>query len=522
MLVSIDGAAIDAAVSVLGEDADVAFTLPAWQTLYRTLVTMRAERTPVDIVTLRDDLERHGLLEKIGGVDGLVDLSERVPHPGHVEHYAKIVRDQWRRREVDAACWRAQEALKNPAVDVGEVIASLREAMQPVEAGVHDGTIQPAFIDAVDLMGEYQHMRPPVVEGLLRLGETLNVIAAAKLRKSWLVLGLLLCLAAGRSWLGFQTRRCRVLLIDNELHQETLARRIPKVMEALAIKPAEIAGRFSIESLRGRLVDIYQMSGYFKAIPAGQFDVIALDAWYRFQPRDSDENSNAAICAAYSALDRYAKQTGAAFVVVHHSSKGWQGEKRVVDVGAGAGAQARAADAHLILREHAETDCVVLEAAVRSWPPVPPAVLRWTFPVWTPAPDLKPADLRKPRAGNRGKQAEPEAPAVVIAPPWSPERFAGEFVPAAPTPRAKIIALAVAAGVKERRAEKLLGEAESLGLAYKVAVPKDKRAFYQNVPEPALDTHTHTARPPTPPRRGAEAPAGVGVGACDACSGASI
>ena len=41
-------------------------------------------------------------------------------------------------------------------------------------------------------------------------------------------------------------------------------------------------------------------------------------------------------------------QTGAAFVLVHHSTKGSQAEKSVTDTGSGAGAMSRAVDSHIV------------------------------------------------------------------------------------------------------------------------------------------------------------------------------
>ena len=79
---------------------------------------------------------------------------------------------------------------------------------------------------------------------------------------------------------------------------------------------------------------------------------------------------------------------GAAFALVHHSSKGGQSNKSVVDVGAGAAALARAADTHVILREHEQEGAVVLEARTRSWEQPQSIVLTWEFPVWTPATHL--------------------------------------------------------------------------------------------------------------------------------------
>lgn len=86
-----------------------------------------------------------------------------------------------------------------------------------------------------------------------------------------------------------------------------------------------------------------------------------------------------------------------------------------VGAGAGAGAQSRAADAHLVLREHAEPGCVVVEAVARSWKPPEPICLRREFPVWQIASDLDPVNLAgsKPTGGPGKDDREEQAASKV-------------------------------------------------------------------------------------------------------------
>jgi hypothetical protein len=58
----------------------------------------------------------------------------------------------------------------------------------------------------------------------------------------------------------------------------------------------------------------------------------------------------------------------------------------------------------LVLREHAEPDTVVLEAALRSFPPVEPISLRWAFPLWHPAEDVDPTLLKLRPSATEARQ----------------------------------------------------------------------------------------------------------------------
>jgi hypothetical protein len=268
---------------------------------------------------------------------------------------------------------------------------------------------------AKTLVREFTKLRAPLIDGVLRRGETMNIISAPKFGKSWLVLSLILAIASGQKWLGrFYTARGKVLLIDNELHPETLASRLPRVAMAMGLEPAAYEDNIDIVNLRGSLVDLKKLSFDLMLLEPGTYDLIVLDAWYRLQPAGSDENSNGDVAELYNLLDCVSHKIDCAFACVHHSSKGNQSGKAVTDVGSGAGAQARASDTHLVMRQHEHDGAVVVDASVRSWAPIKPFCLRWEFPLFNVDETLNPKDLRKenPRArtssSNDGKPTAEE------------------------------------------------------------------------------------------------------------------
>jgi hypothetical protein len=247
------------------------------------------------------------------------------------------------------------------------------------------------------------------------------------------------------------------------LHGETSADRIPKVAEARQIPLSEIASRVCVENMRGRLVDLFQLESYFRAIEPGTFTLVILDAFYRFIPKGTDENDNGTVAQLYNHIDRYAQHLGCSFVLIHHASKGSQSGKAITDVGAGAGSQSRAADTHLVLRPHQQDGVVVLDAAVRSWPPVNPMCLEWAYPVWNPVSGLDPTDLRPERPRRKPRvDSEPSPPPE---PSWDTEMFVSRFITTEARPRAVILEAAEKAGLSERRAQTVAAYLESRGIA---------------------------------------------------------
>jgi len=318
-----------------------------------------------------------------------------------------------------------------------------------------DGQSPPDYITAAALVGGNPHLRPPIIEGVLREGETMNVIASSKAGKSWLVGSLGIAVAAGLPWLGrFAVQRGRVLLMDNELHPQTLARRLHTLAGAMGVNLAELDRDFCVRSFRGALKDFVSLASFFDSLTRDAFKVIICDAAYRFWPAGFDENKNADVARVYNIIDSYAATTGAAIVLVHHATKGNQSEKSVIDVGAGAGSQSRAADCHFVLRPHQADDCTLAGAVVRSWKPFTPIGLRWTFPLWEVDDTLDPAQLRE------GRQKKPAADAP---PAWTPLAFADAFTNSEPRSTDQVLTAAGLEGLSNRTAKSLLRTATAEG-----------------------------------------------------------
>jgi hypothetical protein len=324
-----------------------------------------------------------------------------------------------------------------------------------------------APVAASELIAKHPSLRPPVVDGLLRRGETMNVVAAPKIGKSWLVHTLGVAIAFGHKWLDRDTVAGRVLLIDAELHQETLAHRLGKACHAARVAPSALLDKLDVWAVRGQRLTIDDILTRVRDTGSGAYTLLILDALYRFLPLDGEENANATMTHVYNVADAIADLLGAAVVLVHHSTKGSQAEKSVTDVGAGGGAQARAADTHLILRQHEADDVVVVDAAVRSWPPMRSFALRWMKPGWELAPELDPTKLRQP-AGRRKKLVAPVLDDIPPVRSWTPADFARDIVGEALTIRDDIIAKAVERGLSKTQADSLLRRAEDAGQLHRV------------------------------------------------------
>lgn len=159
------------------------FYTDAHRHLYATLRTL-AERTgAVDLLTVRAELERVGLLEAVGGPAHLALCAHEASIAVHLPRYAALVREQAARREAIQACARAIGALYG-ANGAGETrpVAAVAEDLQQrlvVLAGQADPAARAVpILEVVDEVRAYldappaarQMVRTPVPELNQRLG----------------------------------------------------------------------------------------------------------------------------------------------------------------------------------------------------------------------------------------------------------------------------------------------------------------------------------------------------------------
>ena len=230
----------------------------------------------------------------------------------------------------------------------------------------------------------------------------MNIVAVTKRGKSFLTYTLAMAVADGALWFdAYQCVAGPVLMIDGELHKDEISHRLHAVAKAQN-RNEDYQDKIDVLPLRGKGKDLNDLESIIRAIEPNRFALVIFDALYRFLPAGVSENDNGAMMRLYNKIDEYASHLeSAAWVNIHHPSKGDQGDKATTDVGFGAGSQSRA-DTHLILREHNDPAVAVIDAVVRSWKQPDPICIRWNYPLWQFDPDADPKDIKKNGRGQAG------------------------------------------------------------------------------------------------------------------------
>ena len=240
---------------------------------------------------------------------------------------------------------------------------------------------------------------------ILRRGSKLVVGGSSKMGKTWSLIDLGLAVAAGGKWLGhFQCRQGMVLYVNLELRKHTAGKRMRWIGEkrgycrGTGLRP-EVSKAIKTWNLRGQCYDLVDMLSTarmrLKDKDAPKFSLIILDPIYKTYG-DKDENSAGDMAALMLEIERFADECNAAIAFAAHFSKGNQSGKEAIDRISGSGVMARDPDAIITFTNHEEEDCYTLDAVVREFPPVPPAVMQWDAPVMCPRADLDPTKLRQP------------------------------------------------------------------------------------------------------------------------------
>ena len=253
----------------------------------------------------------------------------------------------------------------------------------------------PPILTLKELYDQQLCLPDELIQGVLHGGSKLSFGGTSKGFKTWTLQALSMAVASGLPWLGFETRRAKVLHIDMELQKPFLDRRLATLQAAMHA-PADVEEWLDVWCLRGftaghqevfpRIIERIDRKGY---------GLVTLDPIYKLYGQ-ADENKAGDIAALMNSIENLTTQTGAAVAFGAHFSKGNQSGKEAIDRISGSGVFARDPDSLVNLTVHEEPDCFTLECTLRNFPPVRPIVVHWNFPLFKRRSDLDPAALKKP------------------------------------------------------------------------------------------------------------------------------
>ncbi len=119
----------DALYRVLDRVKPHHFDHPRHRILYEACTALAEKHHPPTLIALKNHLEEHGLLESVGGMAYVAQVSDAAPTAAHIEHHARIVKDKALARSLIRTC-------EGIAVRGYEGTTSVHELMEQAEREV--------------------------------------------------------------------------------------------------------------------------------------------------------------------------------------------------------------------------------------------------------------------------------------------------------------------------------------------------------------------------------------------------
>ncbi len=218
------------------------------QIIYQAISTLYEEHGSVDTVLLRDRLEREGLLDEIGGLDFLMELTESVKTTANAHRYAEIIKDRAVLRRIIDTC---SEIIKDAYGGSQEASGQLDLAEQRIfEITEHRKTsdvvpIRDAIQSTFDLIDRWAKGRTGLPTGYTDLDRMINGLQASEL-----------IVVAGRPSMGKTT-----LCMNIAMHA-ALEHKVPVAVFSLELERRQLAmnllcstARVSSQGLRSVSLD---------------------------------------------------------------------------------------------------------------------------------------------------------------------------------------------------------------------------------------------------------------------------
>ncbi|MBQ6140737.1 MAG: AAA family ATPase [Kiritimatiellae bacterium] len=170
-----------------------------------------------------------------------------------------------------------------------------------------------------ELVSEHRDVRKPVVDGLLRPEETLNMIAPPGTGKSRLALSLAVSVATGTPWIGRRCERGNVLVVNTDLSGRTLTARMERALAKFrsgdreaALANIDILDMSKAGRLKGALDRCLDLAD------GKRYSLIVVDSLNGLTTDDGESERRGEALAMHDAIDAYASERNCAFVLVQH------------------------------------------------------------------------------------------------------------------------------------------------------------------------------------------------------------
>lgn len=120
------------------------------QRIYEAIQTLYEKRSPIDVLTLADQLKANGFLDSVGGPSYLTELTNFVPTAAHAEQYAEIVAQKAVRRRMI----KASQEIVNLGFDESKALRELIEEAETSLFQVSQQHVKQSIVSLESILAE--------------------------------------------------------------------------------------------------------------------------------------------------------------------------------------------------------------------------------------------------------------------------------------------------------------------------------------------------------------------------------
>jgi len=99
------------------------FSISAYQVIYRAILVLFDQRSPIDLVTVPNHLQERGQIESVGGLHKLCQLVDRTVSAVNIDQYALLIEEKYKRRQLIEISNRISSAAQESSIPVQEVLS---------------------------------------------------------------------------------------------------------------------------------------------------------------------------------------------------------------------------------------------------------------------------------------------------------------------------------------------------------------------------------------------------------------
>lgn len=321
---------VDYAVSHL-QAAD--FYRPAHQYIFSAIETLYQTGSTIDPVTVADELDRLGLIDKIGGRPTLLTLQVSVASTGSTPRYAEIVRrDAHSRRQIHIAT-ESIVALQGGA-DPYDTADSVLGQLQSLDRA---GALPKGFTTYDEILDDNEADAPVIIPGMCYADSRVIVVATEKSGKSVLARMIAFCASQGvHPFTHDPIDPVRVMVWDlenpmRELRQtgHLLRYRLQRIVEDYDPSRLMIMRRPAGIDIDSR----HDRNELESAIESFKPQLIIGGPVYKMLPESKMKDDRHAAAIVQNALDQIRIRHQCALILEHHAPIGQQGDRELRAIG---------------------------------------------------------------------------------------------------------------------------------------------------------------------------------------------